>query len=78
MKSKKRKFEEPAYVPPVDGEDSASNGSKWRVEANALHSKTYTGKIDLGTFGREKDAIKRLHQVLAEGYKSAELREILA
>jgi hypothetical protein len=53
---------------------------KWRLEADALYSKTYTGRVDKGTYmGNERDRLtRRIEALKAEGYKNISVREVLS
>lgn len=57
-------------------------GPRFRIEADALHSKTYVGRIDLGTYSlaeRNKGRVdKRLEELAIEGYKNLNVREVLS
>lgn len=75
MARSKAASEDDEQAPAVDA------GPRYRLEANALHSKTYTGKIDLGTYTqkeKDKGAIdKRIQELEREGYKAVNVREIV-
>jgi hypothetical protein len=66
----------------VSDEPVAERGPRFRVEADALHSRTYTGKVDLGTYSlkeRDKGAVdRRVQQLTHEGYKNLNVVEVLS
>lgn len=49
----------------------------WIVLADALHSRTYQGRIELGTYTIKQDALVREKEVRNEGYKNVEIEERL-
>jgi hypothetical protein len=69
-------------VPPVvtTPEPSVERGPRFRIEADALVSKTYTGKVDLGSYSlteKNKGRIdKRIEQLTVEGYRNIRVREV--
>lgn len=47
----------------------------WTVWADALHSRTYKGRVELGTYFVLEEAMRREAHLLAEGYKNLEIEE---
>jgi hypothetical protein len=85
-KSTEPKPKQPKYAQPVvaDGEEKAGkfSGPWFAITADAICSKTYTGKVDLGTYTdieRRKGKLQsRLDSLTAQGYKNVDVREIPA
>lgn len=75
----KRKGEQPE-VPPGEEKATRYRGPWHRVEADAMHSRNYSGKVDLGTYTepeREKGIVaKRIEQLQSQGYRNISVREI--
>jgi hypothetical protein len=75
----KRKGEQPD-LPPGEERVDRFRGPWHVVEADAMHSRNYTGKVSLGTY-TEPDRIKgvlakRVQDVTAQGYRNVAVREI--
>jgi hypothetical protein len=77
-KKSKKKFTEPITTPE---EIVVERGPRFRVESDALHSRTFTGKVSHGTFSlaeKNKGRVERRLQALThEGYKHLNVVEVL-
>lgn len=66
--------------PEVQPAKPGDKGPWFRVVAEALHSRTYRGLIDLGTYTAEENkkgrVQKRIEQLQSEGYQNVSVREI--
>lgn len=67
---------------PKQDQQKRYRGPWWKLEADALHSRSFTGRVDLGTYSQpEVDSgalARRIQALQAEGYKNITTREIAA
>jgi hypothetical protein len=49
---------------------------RWTVFANAKYSPKYKGLVELGTYNRQQQAIKRKGELIMEGYKNVHIVEV--
>jgi hypothetical protein len=79
-RSKTKKFVEPVTV--TDEVPVERGRPRFRIESDALHSKTYTGKVSHGTYSlaeKNKGKIdRRLVALGFEGYRNVSVREVLS
>jgi hypothetical protein len=76
-----KKFEQPV-LPPGEQKEARYNGPWHAITADALVSKTYTGRVDLGRYTepekRSGKLDRRLQSLAQQGYKNVAVREIPA
>lgn len=66
----------------MSDEPVVERGPRFRIESDALHSKTYTGKVSHGTFSlaeKNKGRVeRRVQQLTHEGYRNLNVIEVLS